>query len=103
MAGVQGHVYRLQWTDKQGKQHREEAVLTSDPLVVEMTDAYLSGIQSLYGSGATAFRNSLPEGERGLLRSGGFRVESISGKALPASDFELPAKPMDPKQFLPNR
>lgn len=101
VAGVKGSVYRLSWTDHEGRRHSGEAVLTDDPLVVEMTDAYLSSVQAMYGSGATAFQNGLPDGKRGLLRSGSdLRLQSISGEAPPAGDFELPAKPVDLQQLL---
>lgn len=99
VAGIEGRVYQVTWTDADGKRRTGEVVLTDNPLVAEMTDAYLSAVQAMSGAETGAYQQALPEGERGLLRSGDdFRLESISGATPSAGTFELPAEPMK----LPN-
>lgn len=94
VAGIRGHVYHATWTDAQGK-HEGEAVLTSDPRVVEMTRGYLALVDSIGAGDDAASHFNLPASESGLLRLGDqFRVLSISGDTPPAEDFKLPAKPM---------
>lgn len=104
VAGIEGRVYEVTWTDGDGKRRSGEVVLTDDPLVAEMTQAYLAAVQAMSGADTTAYRQSLPEGERGLLRSGDdFRIESISGDAPAADAFELPAEPMDLQKMMQGR
>lgn len=104
VAGIEGRVYQVTWTDSDGKRRSGEVVLTDDPLVAEMTDAYLGAVQAMSGAETDAYRGSLPEGERGLLRSGDdFRLESISGDAPPSGHFELPAEPMKLPDMMQGR
>lgn len=97
VAGIKGRVYRMTWTDPDGSKHSGEAVLTDDPLAVQMTSAYLGSVTAMFGSdNSSSFQSGLPGKDRGLLRVGdSFQVTSISRTDPPASAFELPAEPMD--------
>ncbi|NYT62461.1 hypothetical protein H0A66_09085 [Alcaligenaceae bacterium] len=79
-----------------------EAVFTSDPLVVEMTTAYLAFSESMIGAKNIAeFKNAFPQGKQGLLRLGDdMVVQSISNKKPAASAFELPAKPTNMSDMM---
>lgn len=102
VAGIKGEVYELTTTDSKGKRKTMEAVLTGDPLVVEMTTAYLAFSEPMIGVKKTAeFKNALPKGKQGLLRVGDdMVVQSISNKKLATSAFELPAKPTDMNDMM---
>lgn len=102
VAGIDGHVYQMHWTDADGSKKSGKAVLTGDPLAVEMTHAYLGSVAAMSDSESqTNFQKSLPSGQQGLLRLGDtFRVQSIERADPPASTFELPAKPMDLQQMM---
>lgn len=102
VAGIKGEVYRMEWEDPDGKRQVQEAVLTDDPTVVEMTRAYWGSIAAMFGGEEIDdFRNSMPGGKQGLLRVGTqFRVKSISNDTPPDSHFELPAKPMNMQDLM---
>lgn len=106
VAGIDGDVYELTSTDKQGKSQVVQAVFTDDPLVVEMTAAYLALSEAMVGAKTVGeFKNALPKGKRGLLRMGeDMVVQSIAANSPAASAFELPAKPVSMgdmmKQFM---
>jgi len=102
VAGVKGRVYRMSWTNPDGSRKTGDAVLTDDPLVVEMTQAYLGSMSAMGGPELTAsFENSLPDDDRGLLRMDEqFQIDSISRIDPPATTFELPAEPMDMRSLM---
>lgn len=102
VAGIEGQVYQMQWTDPDGSKQFGEAVLTNDPLVVEMTQAYLGAMSAMVGDEYTrVYQDAMPDDNKGLLKVGKqFYVESISDKELPAASFELPAKPMDLRNLM---
>jgi len=102
VAGVTGRVYQMRWTEGDGRQKSGEAVLTDDPLVVEMTRAYLGSMSAMIGADNTqSFEKSLPDDDRGMLRMGDqFRIDSISRSDPPASTFTLPAEPMDLQSLM---
>lgn len=105
LAGITGHVYRMSWVNEDGKPQTEDAVLTDNPQVVEMTQAYLSMMDALFGDarGTAELRKSLPH-ESGFMRIGDeFHLVSISDKTPAASDFRLPAKPMTMMQAMKSR
>ncbi|AEC18719.1 secreted protein [Pusillimonas sp. T7-7] len=97
VAGIDGDVYELTTADKQGKSQTTQAVFTADPLVVEMTAAYLAMSKAMVGAEMIAeFTNALPNNKRGLLRLGDdMVVQSIAADTPAASAFELPAKPVN--------
>lgn len=102
VAGIKGKVYQMTVTDANGKTTQQEAVLTGNSSVVEMTDAYLSFITALAGKeNLKKFTADLPAGKRGLLRVGDdFRLASISTKSPSAAAFKLPAKPKDMSKMM---
>lgn len=96
VAGIKGQVYQITVTDAQGATRTMETVLTDDPLVREMTRAYITGIATMFGSDQieTQFLGKLPADKQGLLRSGeDFKLVSISDKKPSADVFKLPAQP----------
>lgn len=102
VAGIKGRVYHMTWTDPDGSPKSGEAVLTDDPLAVEMTRAYFTSTGSMVGMDITnAFLDALPGKDRGLLRMGEqLQVESISRADPPASTFKLPAKPVSLREMM---
>lgn len=102
VAGVEGRVYRMSYTEANGAHKSAEMVLTDDPLVVEMTRVYFGALSGMAGADTThTFLDSLPGKDRGLLRMGTqLRVDSISRADPSASMFELPAKPMDMQSLM---
>lgn len=102
VAGIKGRVYHMTWTNPGGSQESSDAVLTDNPLVVEMTRAYFGSMSGMTDADtASDWEAALPGKDRGLLRMGDqIRVKSISRSDAPASTFELPAKPMDLKSLM---
>lgn len=102
VAGIQGRVYHMAWTDGDGGKQSGDAVLTDDPLVVEMTHAYIAMMGGMVGEETThAFQEALPGKDHGLLRVGDqFRITEIRRADPPESTFTLPAKPMDMQNLM---
>jgi len=102
VAGIKGRAYHMNWTDGAGSRQSGNAVLTDDPLVVEMTRVYIGVMAGMVGEDMPrAFQGALPGKNRGLLRMGDqFRVDSIRSAEPPASTFALPAKPMDMQSLM---
>lgn len=97
VAGIDGDVYELTTTNKQGKSQTTQAVFTADPLAVEMTAAYLALSKAMMGAEMIAeFTSALPKDKGGLLRMGDdMVVQSIATDPPATSAFELPAKPVN--------
>lgn len=97
VAGIDGDVYELTTTDKQGKSETMRAVFTDDPLAVEMTAAFIAFSETMVGAETIAeFTSALPKNKGGLLRMGDeMVVQSIVADPPSASAFELPAKPVN--------
>lgn len=106
IAGVTGERYRVSWIDSEGRARIDEAVLTDDPLVVEMQDALLGGMTRAIarGTGTRGHEAAQRELERrglAVLRFGeDFRLESISGDSQPDERFAMPSKPIDLQQLM---
>lgn len=102
VAGIKGQVYNMSWTEPDGSKQSGDAVLTDDPLVIEMTQAYLGAMSAMVGDEYTRlYQNALPDADQGLLKVGNqFYVESVSQADPPAASFELPAQPMDLRSLL---
>ena len=97
VAGIAGEVYEIRWTDADGASHVDEAVLSDDPLLLEMSSAFKAFARALAGEEAEHPMNEALE-SRGLaaLRFGDrYEVTAISDETPPAGHFELPAEPMD--------
>ncbi|MBO1518718.1 hypothetical protein [Oceanisphaera pacifica] len=97
VAGINGTVYNMTWTEPDGSQQSGKAVLTGDPLTVEMTQAYINYMGAMLGSDhVRAYQEAMPKNASGLLQMADqLYVESIRAADPPASLFELPAEPMD--------
>lgn len=103
VAGIEGRVYEVTMTDPDGQTETKTVVLTDNPLVVSMTQAYVDALlQTLAPDVAAGLLAALPADDRGLLRSGesDFRVTAISGEEPSASLFELPAEPTSLGQMM---
>lgn len=106
VAGVTGERYRVSWVDSEGRARIDEAVLTDDPLVLEMQDALLGGMTRAIARGTGVSGHETAERElerRGLavLRFGDdFRLESISDDPQPDGRFAMPSKPVDLQQLM---
>lgn len=101
VAGIPGEVYRIDWTDGSGNKRSDTAVLTDNPLVFELTDAFRRHVEAM-GVGATdPIGKALAIREMGVLRfANNFRVLSIA-EDTPSSDlFKLPAEPMNLQQMM---
>lgn len=100
IAGIDGDVYNVVWTDANGDRHENTAVLSEHELVRGMSDAFRRSAEAMGGNG-DLFNDALQERGAGVLRfSDDFRVVDISGDAPPASDFELPAEPMSLQDLM---
>ncbi|WP_275285828.1 hypothetical protein [Halomonas elongata] len=90
IAGLEGEVYRLQWTDKSGTAHDDEIVLSDDGQVRELMSAFHDYQRTMTGE-PDPIATTLEERGLGMLRFGDrFRLAELSD-ASPAPDiFELP-------------
>lgn len=105
VAGIEGEVYEIAWTDGNGQKHTDEAVLTEDETVVEMTAAFRGFADTMGSVGGDgnpdAIGEKLKAENKGLLRfSNQMRVTAVSDGAPSADEFELPAEPMDMQKML---
>lgn len=105
IAGIQGRVYRVTVTKPNGETKIRRSVLTDNPLVIEMTRAYMGAMWQLLGIKTfKEFMGSLPEDYRGVLKIGdSMRLQAISSETPPASAFELPAEPQSLGQIMKQR
>lgn len=101
VGGIEGEVYEVTITDAQGKTQTRQVVLTSDPLVTEMTAAYVAITSAMAGPEAAKFQQDLPTGKRGLLRVGDdMAVQAISQKSPATGAFDLPAEPVNMQDMM---
>lgn len=100
VAGVEGEVYTLRWTDQGGREHTDEAVLSDHPLALELTRAFSNFVKASSGD-PDPIGQKLEKKNLGILRFGSqFRVTAIDDGTPPASTFELPAEPMDMQKMM---
>jgi hypothetical protein len=107
VAGFQGAVYKLVYTDGNGKRRSEEAVLGKQPSIVELSQSLghvainLMRLAKHDTQGSTELVNELQKRNLGLLRFGAkLRLISLNTATPNASRFVLPASPMDMSQGL---
>lgn len=101
VAGLEGEVYRVAWTDPDGETHQDTAVLSDNAIVRDMTDAFRRATEAMGGEGTDPFADALRERDAGVLRfADDFRVLSVSDEAPSAGDFELPAEPMSLQDMM---
>lgn len=99
VAGMEGEIYRVNWSDMNGDKRTDPAVLSANPSVVEMSNAFINfaatNAQAMGQPNADAISRMLLDRELGILRFGDqFRVMTISDEALPEAEFSLPAQPI---------
>ena len=97
IAGIRGEVYEVTIQDKNGNIETEQLVLTDDPAVIELSEAFLGFTGSMIGADyMNPLKTALPKGKHGLLRIGdGMIVESLDRNTPAASIFELPSEPVN--------
>lgn len=103
IAGIEGEVYRVQWTDRSGKSHDDELVLSDEPLAREMLAAFQDYVETVMGQpdpiGATVLEQDL-----GMLRFGDeFEVAEIADASPDAGIFELPENAMTMQDMFKER
>lgn len=100
VAGIEGDVYKVEWTDKGGNKHSDTAVLSDDERVIGLTGAFRKFSQAS-GNDSDPLGQALAGRGLGVLRFGKkFRVASISDKTPAAAAFELPAEPMNMQKMM---
>ncbi|MEQ8798455.1 MAG: hypothetical protein RJQ08_01460 [Salinisphaeraceae bacterium] len=106
VAGIEGEIYTVTWTDADGSSHSGEAVLSDDATVVEMSQAFGGFIEAMAAIGnnkraGDAINEKLAAEGLGVLRfENQFRLAEISDETPSADTFELPAKPMNLQDMM---
>lgn len=100
VAGIEGDVYEMAWTDGQGNAHEGEAVLTDDELVREMQEAFWIFSQAMTKQDEEIGTRLREEGLATLRVGQDFVLVEINADTRPDGDFTLPAKPMDMQQMM---
>ncbi|MFG6177576.1 hypothetical protein ACGTN6_10060 [Halomonas sp. THAF12] len=94
IAGLEGDVYRLQWTDKAGNAHDDTLVLSDDPQVRELMTAFHAYQRTMTGE-PDPIATELEERELGMLRfSDRFQIAELSDETPQADIFVLPEDAM---------
>ncbi|RTR06959.1 hypothetical protein [Halomonas nitroreducens] len=94
IAGLEGEVYRLQWTDKAGTAHDDEMVLSENPQVRELMASFHAYQQSMTGE-PDPIATTLEERGLGMLRFGDrFRITRLSDATPDGEIFQLPEDAM---------
>lgn len=102
VAGIQGRVHQLTYTDEAGSQETVELVLSDDRRVRDMQRAMQAmglvmarAIGQVDAAEANLLQERLDDTGQGMLRYGDqYRLVEVSGQTPPASRFQLPAEPM---------
>lgn len=96
VAGIEGEIYDLDWTDESGTAQSVSAVLTDDPRLLEHQELKMRFIRQISGEKPNPLMMELQDrGLAGLTFGDRFRVLSLTEEAGPAEGFELPAAPVD--------
>ncbi|ANJ66889.1 hypothetical protein A9404_05410 [Halothiobacillus diazotrophicus] len=100
VAGIRGEVYRVVWQDAQGKEHTDQAVLTTNPTVVELTRA-LQNLGAAANKGGDARSAEVIRRGLGVLSYGrDYRLVSLSANPPAAADLDLPTQGVDVQRLL---
>ena len=90
VAGIEGEIYNIQWTDNGGNSHDETIVLSDNAQARELLDAFHSYQKSLMGK-PDPIAQALEERGMGMLRQGdSFLIISMTDATPDASIFSLP-------------
>lgn len=96
VAGIEGEIYDVDWTDNSGTARTVSAVLTDDPRLLEHQDLKMRFIRQISGEEPNPLMTEMQDRGLAALTFGDrFRVLSLTDDAGPAGDFELPAAPVD--------
>ncbi|MCK2184141.1 hypothetical protein [Halomonas getboli] len=94
VAGLEGDVYQLAWTDKAGNAHDDTLVLSDDARVRELMSAFHAYQRTMTGD-PDPIAMALEERGLGMLSFGDrFRIASLSDETPAASRFTLPEDAM---------
>lgn len=100
VAGIDGEVYQIAWTDAAGNAHTDTMVLSDDALAAEFTAAFYAFAEAT-GAGDDARAAELDRRGLGILRYGNdFELVSIGRDAPEADYFALPAEPMTMQDMM---
>lgn len=100
VAGLEGEVYALAWTDKAGATHDDTLVLSDDDQVRELMRAFHAYQRTMTGE-PDPIASALEEEGLGMLRFGDrFRIAELSDEAPAASTFELPEDAMSMEDMM---
>ncbi|GGX88718.1 hypothetical protein GCM10007160_15250 [Litchfieldella qijiaojingensis] len=100
IAGIEGDVYRIQWTDHGGTNHDDEIVLSDKPLGREMLQAFQSYVQIVMDE-PDPIGTALLERDLGMLKFGDkFRIVEMADASPDATMFELPENAMTMQDML---
>lgn len=96
VAGIKGELYEITVKNGKGSAEVRQLVLTDDPAVLELTEAFFGLSGTLGGADyLQQFKQALPKGMYGLLRiDDSMVVQSIQRTAPAADTFNLPAEPV---------
>ncbi|WP_136248310.1 hypothetical protein [Halomonas borealis] len=90
IAGLEGDVYRLEWTDKAGDGHDDTLVLSDDSQVRELMRAFHAYQRTMTGE-PDPIATTLESKGLGMLRFGDrFQIAELSDETPAASAFTLP-------------
>ncbi|OYV26469.1 MAG: hypothetical protein B7Z82_07355 [Halothiobacillus sp. 20-54-6] len=100
VAGVPGEIYRMTWRDEQGKAHTDEAVLTKNATVVELSRA-LQNLGVAAHKGWDARSAEILHRGLGVLRyAKAYQLQSVSTQAPAASALALPDQSIDVQKLM---
>ncbi|EPC02126.1 hypothetical protein L861_05045 [Litchfieldella anticariensis FP35 = DSM 16096] len=100
VAGIEGDVYRIQWTDHGGNAHDDQMVLSDEPLGREMLQAFQSYVQIVMDE-PDPIGTALLERDLGMLKFGDkFRVVEMADASPEAAMFELPENAMTMEDLM---
>lgn len=85
VAGIQGEVYEIRWRDEDGRTHTDQAVLSDNPLAVELTSV-MHEVARTYAEAmdrehSGVVEDALSARGLGILRYGDMRLTEISGES----------------------
>lgn len=101
VAGIEGEIYAIEWTDQQGESNRSAVVLTENAQVQGLTAALRTAAEAMGAAESDPLSKEVLSRDMGVLRfADKFELVSISDEAPAASDFELPAEPMSLQDLM---
>ena len=101
VAGIEGEVYRVTYTDDEGKRHQSDMVLSDDPRALRFRDAVYAMAKSVTKSlgekvDPKELQYKLLEKDMGILSYGeDMTITSVKTTDVADARFVLPAEPMD--------